>query len=263
MLIIKKLLVAVLVASAVISLSSCKMGEERIDVDYSQEADANNKDTDKENDNADVSGESGEKSPAEKALEELNTLPEYPEGYPELSDVVAQYRKACEAIGWIVGTELVATDGDYGYEANGMKYYKVLPDCYLGSARAGDDPDAKQLIYNKETLEAYFATLIGVEDAREYTLDIDQSFDIPRFVENENGELYALPYAFPPAGYADDKTDEFGLHKNDDGSYTLEVRYYTLDDEDNIEPEYHTYNVKYVNENGRWVFRNFRLVKQH
>ncbi|MBR2021229.1 MAG: hypothetical protein IJ939_02225, partial [Clostridia bacterium] len=69
-------------------------------------------------------------------------------------------------------------------------------------------------------------------------------------------------YAFPPAGYADDSTDTFELSANDDGSYTLSVHYNTLDDEDNIEDEL-VYNVKYVNKDGRWVFENFRLVKQH
>lgn len=199
---------------------------------------------------------------AEQALEKLKILPDYPEGYPTLDDVSAQYKRTCAAIGWIVGTELVATDADYTYEAYGMKYYKVLPDCYLGSEKAGKYPEAEMLIYNKETYEAYLATMISAEEASDYISDIDESFEIPRFVENENGELYALPYAFPPAGYADDSTDTFELAANDDGSYTLTVRYFTLDDDDNPDRE-HTYSVKYVNENGRWVFKNFRLVKQH
>lgn len=199
---------------------------------------------------------------AEEALIKLKTIPEYPEGYPTLDDVVAQYKKACQAIGWIVNTELAASDGDYGYDAHGMTYYKVLPDCYLGAAKAGKDPDAEKLIYNKETLEAYLATLISADEARDYVLDIDDSFEIPKFVEAGNGALYVLPYAFPPAGYGDDSTDTFDLTANDDGSYTLSVHYNTLDDEDNVEAT-HTYDVKYVNKDGRWVFENFLLVKQH
>lgn len=196
------------------------------------------------------------------ALERLNTLPEYPEGYPALDDVVDQYKRTCRTIGWIVGTELVATDADYTYEAHGMKYYKVMPDCYLGAANAGKHPEAEMLIYNKETFKAYLATMISADEAADYIADIDESFEVPRFIENENGELYALPYAFPPAGYADDSTDTFELTANDDGSYTLTVHYNTLDDNDNVDRE-HTYDVKYVNEGGRWVFKNFRLVKQH
>ena len=206
--------------------------------------------------------QNGSVSPAEEALVKMEKAPVYPEGYPSLDDVVSQYKRTCQAIGWIVGTELVATDADYTYEAHGMKYYKVLPDCYLGSAKAGKDDAAEKLIFNKETLEAYYATLIRAEEAGDYVLDIDESFEVPRFVEDEKGELYALPYAFPPAGYADDSTDKFELVSNDDGSYTLVVHYNTLDDNDEADRE-HTYKVKYVNENGRWVFENFRLVKQH
>ena len=202
------------------------------------------------------------KALANAALEKMRAVPEYPEGYPTLDDVVAQYKRTCQAVGWIVGTELAAYDGDYGYKAYDMTYYKVLPDCYLGSKDAGKNPDAEQLIYNMETLEAYFATLVTADEAKDYILDIEDSFEVPKFVENEKGELYVLPYAFPPAGYADDSTDTFELFANDDGSYTLTVHYSTLDDEDNIDRE-HTYDVKYVNENGRWVFENFRLVKQH
>lgn len=201
-------------------------------------------------------------TPAEAALEKLKAVPEYPEGYPTPEDVVSQYKKTCQAIGWIVGTELIATDGDYGYDANGLKYYKVLPDCYLGEKQAGKDEAAEQLIFDLETLEAYYATLISADEAHDYVLDINESFEVPRLVENENGELYALPYAFPPAGYADDSTDTFELIANKDGSYTLVVHYNTLDDEDNIDGEY-TYKVKYVKKDGRWVFENFLLVKQH
>lgn len=197
---------------------------------------------------------------ANAALQKLNVIPEYPAGYPTLEDVSSQYEEATRAIGWIVGTELVATDADYTYMAHGMKYYRVLPDCYLGSVLAGKNPDADKLIYNKETLEAYFATLMTKEDAENYVLDIEDSFEIPRFIESENGELYALPYAFPPAGYGEENT--YDLKNNGDGTYTLSVHYTTLDDEDNVEGE-HTYNVKYVQEDGRWVFENFRVVKQH
>lgn len=268
MLIIKRLLAAILVAAAVVMLCACQMQEERIDGEEVKQETVNNQD--------DSEAESEEFVPQEEpvltreevdalasaALEKLNTVPAYPAGYPKLDDVVSQYKKTCQAIGWIVGTELVATDGDYTHEAYGMKYYKVLPDCYLGSVKAGKDPDADKLIYNKETLEAYLATLIGKDEAHEYVLDITESFEVPKFTQSKNGELYALPYAFPPAGYADDSTDTFELKANGDGSYTLSVHYSTLDDEDKPDRT-HTYDVKYVKKDGRWVFENFILVKQH
>ena len=263
---IKKLFAAIVVAAAVLSLCACQMQEERIDGEYDENVKQETvKKEDKEN-----SAEEAEssltrqevKALAATALEKLSVIPSYPAGYPTLEDVVAQYKKTCEAIGWIVGTELVATDGDYTYKANGMTYYKVLPDCYLGSGKAGKNPDAEQLIYNKETLEAYFATLMDKVDAHDYILDIKESFEVPKFVHSKNGELYALPYAFPPAGYADDSTDTFELKSNGDGSYTLFVHYNTLDDEDKVDRT-HTYDVRYVKKDGRWVFEDFILVKQH
>ena len=270
MLTIKRLLAALIAAAAVAALCSCSFQEERIDAEASDDI---KQETSKEQQENTVDEEPAyEQEPAlskeevnalaAAALEKLNVIPEYPAGHPTLDDVVSQYKKTCEAIGWIVGTELVATDGDYAHEAYGMKYYKVLPDCYLGSKLAGKNPDAQQLIYNKETLEAYLATLITETDAHEYVIDIKESFEVPKFTESKNGELYALPYAFPPAGYADDSTDTFELTSNGDGSYTLTVHYNTLDDDDNIEAEC-SYDVKYVKKDGRWVFEDFILVKQH
>ncbi len=197
---------------------------------------------------------------AAAALEKMSVIPKYPAGYPTLEDVVAQYEKANEAIGWIVGTELVANDGDDSYTAKGLKYNRVLPDCYLGSKNAGKNPDAEKLIYNKETLQAYFATLIHPDEARDYILDITQSFDVPKFIERENGSLYVLPYAFPAAGYGEENTYE--LKKNNDESYTLYVHYTTLDENDEVKGEY-TYPVDYIKLDGRWVFENFIVIKQH
>jgi len=197
---------------------------------------------------------------AAAALEKMSVIPQYPAGYPTLEDVVAQYERANEAIGWIVGTELVANDGDDSYTAKGMKYNRVLPDCYLGSKKAGKNPDADKLIYNKETLQAYFATLIHPDEARDYILDITESFDVPKFVENSVGALYVLPYAFPAAGYGEENTYE--LKKNNDESYTLYVHYTTLDENDEVKGE-HTYAVDYIKLDGRWVFENFIVIKQH
>lgn len=197
---------------------------------------------------------------AAQALEKLSVVPEYPEGYPTLEDVVAQYERANMAIGWIVGTETAANNANDTYTVNGMTYCRVLPDCYLGVENAGKNPDADKLIYNKETLQAYFATLIHPDEAQEYVIDITESFEVPKFVQNEAGALYVLPYAFSAEGYGKENTYE--LKSNDDGSYTLTVRYTTVDKKGETVDEYN-YNVKYVKYDGRWVFENFIVVKQH
>ncbi|MBQ7398869.1 MAG: hypothetical protein IJW06_00225 [Clostridia bacterium] len=262
--------IAVLFAAVLMTVSfcSCTANKEKNDgagkVPSKQDADkvenvtSPEKDTDKAG--ADTLTKKEVDALAAVALEKLSVIPEYPAGYPTLDDVVSQYKKATEAIGWIVGTELVATDADYTYQAYDMKYYKVLPDCYLGTKAAGKNPDAEMLIYNKKTFEAYLATLISADEASDYILDITDSFEIPRFVESKNGELYALPYAFPAAGYGEEDTYE--LKANDDGSYTLSVTYDILDENDEVERQ-GVYNVKYVQKDGRWVFENFRVVKQH
>lgn len=255
--------VCVFLAALCVFLCSCQFQEERIDSQYDEGVKPENK-----KEETFVPEESGEKENkiskqelqtlAASALEKLTAVPEYPDGYPTIDDVTAQYKKACEAVGWIAGTEKVATDSAYPLEAFGLTYYKVLPDCYLGSNDAGKNPESEKLIYNLETLEAYMATLMDAQSAEDYIIDISESFDIPKFIEDKNGELYALPYAFPAAGYEDD--DAFALTPNVDGSYTLSVEY-TFDDGEG--KENYTYSVKYANVDSRWVFDNFRLVKQH
>lgn len=269
---IKKIAAVSLALLMLMSFCSCSFTEERIDgepedgivsrPDDNKGKEDDNKQEDATKEESDTLSKKEVDALAKAALQKLSVIPEYPAGYPTLDDVTAQYKRATEAIGWIVGTELVATDGDYTYSSHGMTYYKVLPDCYLGAKQAGKNPDADMLIYNKETFEAYLATLIAKDEAHEYIVDITESFDVPRFVESKNGELYALPYAFPPAGYGEDSTDTFDLKANADGGYTLSVHYNTLDEEDNVEAT-RTYDVKYVKKDGRWVFEDFRVVKQH
>ena len=260
----KKILCALICAVIVFAFCSCTFQEERIDDfadDVTKQEESNEekpvKDTAKEEKRL---SKKEVQTLADAAIEKMSVVPEYPEGYPTLDDVVAQYKRANEAVGWIVGTELVATDGNYTIDAHGMTYSKVLPDCYLGAKSAGKKKDADMLIYNMKTLEAYIATLICADEAHEYIIDIDYSFEVPKFVEDKNGELYALPYAFPAAGYGENDTYE--LSANADGSYTLSVTYDILDENDEVIKQ-RVYNVKYVNENGRWVFENFRVVKQH
>ena len=262
----KRILAVIFSALMLFALCSCKFQEDRID--SFPENETKQEDKKEEQKNETVSDEDERKTLSRKevkaladaALEKMSEIPEYPEVYPTLDAVASQYRRANEAIGWVVGTELVATDGNYTITKDGMQYSRVLPDCYLGALKAGKDENADMLIYNMETLEAYFATLIRADEAHEYIVDIKESFEIPKFVEASNGELYALPYAFAPSGYGEDDTYE--LRPNGDGSYTLSVHYTTLDEEDKPDGEY-VYDVKYVNENGRWVFEDFRVVKQH
>lgn len=267
MLCIKKAASAVLAVLMLLVMCSCQFSEERIDsgedapvkqeTQKPEKIEKPEKETETKEDT--LSKEEVD-ALAAVALEKLSAVPEYPAGYPTLEDVVAQYKRANEAIGWIVGTEKIATDLDYTHEAHGLTYSKVLADCYLGAKNAGKNPDADMLIYNKETLEAYIATLIDEEDAYNYILDITESFDVPKFIESKNGELYALPYAFPAKGYGEE--DEYELIANADGSYTLKVTYDILDENDEVEKQ-GEYKAKYVKKNGRWVFENFRVVKQH
>ena len=260
----KKILCVLLCVTAVFAFCSCTFQEERIDgavENETKQEESNEEKPVKDTAEEEKSLSKKEvKALADAAIEKMSVVPEYPEGYPTLDDVVAQYERATQAIGWIVGTERVATDGNYTIDANGMTYSKVLPDCYLGAKNAGKNKDADMLIYNKKALEAYLATLICADEAHEYVVDIDYSFDVPKFVEGSNGELYALPYAFPAAGYGE--KDTYKLSENSDGSYTLSVTYDILDENDEVEKQA-VYNVKYIKENGRWVFENFRVVKQH
>lgn len=200
---------------------------------------------------------------ASAALEKMSKIPEYPEGYPTLEDVVEQYEKANMAVGWIVNTEKVATDLSDTYEAHGLTYYRVKPDCHYGehelSHHASELGETEKLIYNKETFEAYLATLIHPDEATNYIIDIKESFDVPKFVENKSGALYALPYSYPVLGYGEEDTYE--LTDNGDGSYTFTVGYTTLNDDGSVRKE----NVRkfgYINVDGRWVFENFIVIKQ-
>lgn len=269
----KRIIAFLMAALVILCFASCDNSDEDEFINGSGEPSVSQPEKDDKAENGKVSQDEENEVPepvketkeeidalAAAALEKMSVLPEYPAGFPTLEDVAAQYEKATAAIGWIIGTEMAASDADDNYTFDGLKYYRVLPDCYLGVKQAGKVPDADKLIYNKETLEAYLATLIHPEEARDYVLDITESFDVPRFVENSVGALYVLPYAFPAAGYGEEDTYE--LRKNSDGSYTLLVHYTTVDENDEVDGEY-VYSVRYVNHNGRWVFRDFIVVKQH
>ena len=197
------------------------------------------------------------KALASAALEKLGAKFES-SSEPTIESVYSQYEAANRAIGWIINTSFIATDEEDTYKAFGMTYERVLPDCQYGK-KAGESQDNEKLIYNKETLEAYLATLIHPDEASDYMVDLEDGFEIPRIIEASNGALYALPYYYEPEGYG--KEDKYNLTKNNDGSYTFVVTYTVLGDEGEEDREY-TRNFRYANVDGRWVFERFVVIKQ-
>ena len=257
----KRILCALICAVTVFAFCSCTFQEERIDSFPDNEIKQEEKKEEKP-----VKDKTEEKRLSKKevialadaALEKMSIVPEYPEGYPTLDDVVAQYEKANQAIGWIINTEPMATNPDDTHKAHGFVYQRVLPDCHYGDD-AGKSEDNQKLIYDRATLEAYIATLIHPEEASDYMIDLLEGFDVPRITAASNGALYALTYPYTPEGYGED--DKYELTPNGDGSYTFSVTYTTLADDGSVEGEY-TKNYGYENVDGRWVFTNFRVIKQ-
>lgn len=194
---------------------------------------------------------------AAAALEKLNKVPEYPEGYPTLEDVVTQYANANTAIGWIISTAQLATDAGDTFEANGMTYQRVKPDCHL-AGHNHEHADEEKLIYNKETLEAYIATLIHPDEAKDYMIDLREGYEIPRIVSGDNGALYALPFTYTPSGYGD---ETYELTKNNDESYTFTVNY-SVKSRDGGEDNLYQHSFPYTKVDGRWVFENFIVIRQ-
>lgn len=233
----------------------------------------NKENTDTKNDGDTTNNKKGDKvnkqskeeidSLAKDALEKMAVLPEYPEDFPTLDDVVAQYEKANMAVGWIVGTEKVATDSDDTISQNGMTYNRVRPDCHYGehelSHHASTLGETQKLIYNGETLEAYLATLISADEAHEYYIDATEKSDIfvPRFTTDSNGALYALPYSYEPNGFG---KEEYSLAKIDADNYDFTISYEKLNSDGTVKTN-KSYTMKYKNIDGRWVFENFRLIK--
>ena len=134
----------------------------------------------------------------------------------------------------------------------------MLPDCHYGKT-AGESEDNEKLIYNRETLEAYLSTLIHPDEASDYMIDLKEGYEIPRITAASNGALYALTFPYYPEGYG--KKDEYELTPNDDGSYTFTVKYTTINDED-VEEGPFSQSFGYEKVDGRWVFTNFRVIKQ-
>ena len=257
---IKNILVVLAAAVVTAGFTACTPKDDFTDIladdDYVYTEDK----AEKEEPAEEQSGESKAqiKKLADKALERLEKMPEYPAGYPPLDDVVPQYKKANTAIGWILKTEVIATDPADTYKSDGMTYQRVKPDCHLGIHNHAHGEE-EQLIYNKKTLEAYIATLIHPEEAKDYMIDLDEGYDVPRLVTGTNGALYALTFSFSPTGYGEEETYE--LSKNSDGSYTFTVNY-TVKGKDGKPDRQQQHSFPYVKVDGRWVFENFIVLKQ-
>lgn len=227
-----------------------------------KENDSNKSDVKKDN-NENKQTEEEIDALAKEALEKMAVLPEYPDTYPTLDDVVAQYEKANMAVGWIVGTEKVATNSDDTITRNGMTYNRVRPDCQYGehelSHHASQLGETQKLIYNGETFEAYLATLVSADEAHEYYIDATEKSDVfvPRFATVSNGALYALPYSYEPSGFG---KEEYSLSKIDNDHYSFTVSYERLNDDGSLKAN-RSYTMNYSKIDGRWVFENFRLIK--
>ncbi len=198
---------------------------------------------------------------SEQVVELLSQNPTYDEGYPTVDDVIARYKMANIAIGWIAGTEAVATDKRDLYEYDGFMYERVRPDCFYGKELLESSQNSDQtarLIYNMKTLECYLATLIGKEDAKEYMVDIS-GYDMPKFVEAPNGALYAIPYSYPVSGYTDEEA--YALSDDGDGTYTFTVNYGVIKADGTVVQKSHDFG--FENIDGRWVFTDFRILKQN
>lgn len=110
-----------------------------------------------------------------------------------------------------------------------------------------------------ETLEAYIATLISADEAREYIYDIENSFEVPKFIEKENGALYALPYSYPISGYT--KEEVYSLEEDGDGTYTFTVKYGVIKQDGTTVEKSRDFSYEMIG--GRWVFTDFIVIKQN
>lgn len=195
----------------------------------------------------------------EKAVEILSAVPEYPQGYPTLEDVTLAYRKANMAVGWIIHTERVAVYDDDTLTVDGIEYKRVRPDCFYGADNLEKYKDklenTQKLIFNFDCLEAYLCTLMSPDEAKEYITDAK---DTNKFVEDENGNLYVLPFSYTPEGYG---KEVYTLDDNGDGTYTFNVAYTLVDEDGNVYNEKNK-SFDFVQIDGRWVFDRFFVIRQ-
>lgn len=194
---------------------------------------------------------------AAEALSKLETLPEYPAGYPTLEDVKAHYEKANMAVGWITSTEKIAVNSADTIIKNGLRYTRVRPDCQYGASELKKlaHVETEKLIYNLETLRAYYETLLCKQDAEDYMQDIA---DIRRFTEGDNGALYVIDFSYLPDGYTND--EEYSLTKINNDKYEFAVNYGVKTKDGGVKR--HDETMYFIKEDGRWVLEDFRVIKQ-
>lgn len=189
-----------------------------------------------------------------------NSIPKYSEDYPTLKDAAALYEKANMVIGWIIGTEEVAVYDDDSITVDGLIYKRVRPDCFYGAHNlehhAEEIGETQKLIYDLKSLEAYIGTIINPEEAKEYMAD---SKELKKFTEGENGGLYVLPFYYEPTGFGEEK---YSLDANDDGTYTFNVDYELIDENGEAYKERRE-SFDLVQLDGRWVFEDFRVIRQN
>ena len=196
---------------------------------------------------------------SDKAIEVMSAVPEYPEGYPTLKDVALVYEKANMAVGWIISTERVAVYEDDTITVNGLTYKRVRPDCFYGADNlekyADKFDDSQKLIFDMDCLEAYLCTLMSPAEAEAY---IEDARDLNKFVEDENGNLYVLPFSYTPEGFG---KETYTLDDNGDGTYTFNVAYTLVDENGDVYKERNA-SFDFIQIDGRWVFKRFRVLRQ-
>ncbi len=202
----------------------------------------------------------------EQALEAINTPPQYPEDYMTLETATKLYERANEAVGWIVRTKKVAVypEETISVDISGMAvtYYRVRPDCHYGlhdlTHHAQQLGNTSKLIFNLDTLEAYLATVVGEVEAEMLIMDLEDEV-VPMFVERDN-KLYAHNIIYTPEGFSDEETYTFA--DNGDDTFDFTVSYSTLNDDGSVKKnKSKTFTI--LKENGRYVFSDFRVIKQN
>ena len=225
------------------------------------EADKSNGDSEQGKTDEEIKAEAQRvKELSKKSVEIFKKVPEYPEGYPTLKDAAALYEKANMAIGWIISTEPMAVYDDISITVDGFEYKKVRPDCFYGKHNlehhATQLGETQKLIFDLDSLEAYIGTIINPEEVREYMEDAE---DLKKFAEDEAGNLYVLPFSYTAEGFG---KESYTLDDNGDGTYTFNVAYTLVDENGEIYKE-RTESFDLVQIDGRWVFDDFRVIRQN
>lgn len=173
-------------------------------------------------------------------FDDLFEIKSYPEGYPTKEDIVEAYKKTSEAFGWITMTSQPKLDMDKKADIDGVPYYKV---------------DSKYL-RDLDALEDYYETLMD-EETTDILMEVNE--EIHRFVERKDG-LYCTDFSYVPKGFSEDTA--YIVKKVSDTSYTLDVSYQLIDEEDKSQKKDRVQTYRYEKIDGEWIFVNFRLFRQ-